>query len=158
MRYIDKENKQLIIRKPVNTSTTKTTNIKGETIENIKYRTDIPNEVLALLLSKYGSYNPDDETLGEYINKMLDSKKYFLCFNDAGDKIFVSDDKDDNNASASMSIKKDISAYIYRFTISKRVFNFLKDNPTRKYYLSYVVDFSSDSDCLKNSVVGIRLD
>ena len=155
MRYIDYKNKKLIIKKPIHNSITKATKNNKLKKDNVKYICDIPIEALTFLFAKYGSYDASVETVAEYIDRMLAGDGYFLCFNDAGDKLFMCNSKDNDNVC--MKIKKDAKASIYRFILSKKVFNFLKDNPLDKHYLVFSIDFNYNSNNLKNSVIDIEL-
>jgi len=158
MRHINKANKQLIIKKQVQTNSTKIKDKNGKVKKtDIKYTCDIPNEVLIFLLEKYKAYDADAETPAEYINNMLSSEKFYLCFMDHSN-IYISNVKNDANSIASMAIyKNNAKSSIYSFTLSKKVFKFLKENPKDKLYLSYVINFDNLDVFLENPIIDIEL-
>lgn len=162
MHYIDKENKQIIIDTSVSYTITRQTTKDGKEKENIKYIASIPNEVLIFLLEKFSIY--DESIYGstaEYIDAMLNSnEKYYLSFVDApGNDVILSCSNyklafDDG---VSVTIKKQSNSSTRFFTVSKKIFNELKNNKKINYKLRFVIDLFSDSECLKNSIVYVSL-
>lgn len=163
MKYINRKTKQLIIDTPIHKSTTKTTTKDGKTKENTKYIAHIPNEVLIFLLEKYKPFDvaiPD----AEYIDNMLNADdKIFLSFYDPSGKekdyveLQATNTKLASDVGASVTVKKQVKANSYFFTVSKKVFTDLKNIGNGVNSFRYVISFDSESDCFKNFMVLVRL-
>jgi len=162
MKYINRKTRQLIIDTPVHKSTTKTTAKDDKTKENIKYIAHIPNEILIFLLEKFVSYDPSASSDAEYIDAMLNgNENFFLSFYDYPGKdsieLQVTNNKIASDTGASVTIKKQVKSNSYFFTVSKKVFDELKNNNDCDYVFRYVLSFDCDSYCFKNFIVDVML-
>lgn len=175
MKYINKQEKQLIIDTKIHKSITKTITKDGIEKENIKYVAHIPNEILIYLLEKYQAFNvpgadSDAENIDailssdvDYIDTMLSSdEQYYLSFYDhpadSDDvQLQITNNKIPADDGASVTIKKQVTSNSYFFTVSKKVFKELKNNNNSIGIFRYVLDFDCDSDLFKNSVVCVKL-
>lgn len=162
MRYIDKEKRQLIIDTPVHKSTTKTIAKNGKVKENVKYIAHIPNDILIFLLEKFRIFNALAENDAEYINAMISGKdKFYLSFYNHPGKdaveLTASNEKHTNDNTASVTIQKQITAKSYFFTLSKKLFNELKDDKDVDYVFRFILPLKDNEYYFKNFVIDVML-
>lgn len=161
MKYINRKTKQLIIDTPVHKSTTKIIAKDGTIKENIKYIAHIPNEILIFLLEKFAPFDAGVSDV-EYIDVMLNgNEKFYLSFYDHSKKdvveLQVTNEKIASDIGTSVTIKKQVKSNSYFFTVSKKVFDELKNDNDCDYCFRYCLSFDFDSFCFKNFIVDVML-
>lgn len=172
MKYINTKNKQIIINTGISKSITKTKNKNtNKTYTSTKYYTYLPLEVLILLLEKRfktihdaigleADANITDDNIAEYLDKIIAiyGKSLYLHFADdvaAGvDADFIIDvvtEKIDN------SFKIIKTNGLYRFAVSKQLFNLLKFSDRDNFNFKYCLCFVDDVIDLNNCFVAVKL-
>ena len=170
MRYINTKANEIIIRTPISKSTTKTTSKKTNKVtENTKYRGYLPEDIIILLLERdYNNgagndadFNPDNINVTAWINKLILENNIYLKFTSTEDDIY-NDNKyvlsiENTSLENSFIVKKQNKLDSYYFTVSKKLFNLLKNSERDNFILEYRIKFVSGGLSLDNCVVSVLL-
>lgn len=153
MKYIDRNRNELIIKTPIHHTITKQTLKNGETTEIIKYVANIPQEVLVYILESLEHYSEWNETVTEYIDRMIyesNNEIYLSFYHDGNKKLKATNYKIDKNDGVSVRVRKRKTSNTYYFTVSKKFFTRLQKQNRTDFQMAYYINLDRESFEFKN--------